>query len=227
MVEFEKLYNEIFAILSLKFFWRDYSDGYIKGESPDWFNPGASVGIEITQAIMQEDGEAQSVVNQYLGRKKEEIPEDILQRYSARAYFYNDRLWAIMPEAGKNEHITACEKALYRFEKKLERLNSNYTPYKTNALYLYLHDGSITDDDTADFINKAADIQKNCGRRFDTVFLNCVNALRVADMGSGSWETVHIPQDALAFMRSRTERLRHGTQWNDGADFSGKDSSIE
>ena len=59
------------------------------------------------------------------------------------------------------------------------------------------------------------------------MFLNCVNALRVADMGSGSWETVHIPQDALAFMRSRTERLRHGTQWNDGADFSGKDSSIE
>lgn len=226
MVEFEKLYNEIFAILSLEFFWRDYSGGYKKGESPDWYNPDASVGIEVTQAIMQEDGEAQSVVNQYLGRKKEEIPEDILQRYLGRAYFYNGRLWAIMPEAGKEENLTACEKALYRFEKKLERLNSNYTPYQTNALYLYLHESNITDEDTAGFIKKADDIQKDRTRKFDSVFLNCINALRVVDMKNGSWETVHIPQDALVFMRSRTEQLRHGMEWKDGTEFSAVEDSI-
>jgi len=219
MVEFEKLYNEIFAMLSLKYFWRDYSDGYKKGESPDWYNPKASVGIEITQAIMQEDGEAQSVVNQYLGKLKVEIPEDVQLRYSGRMYFYNDRLWAIMPEAGKAEKLTACEKALYRFGKKLERLNSNYTEFNTNALYLYLHESSVTDDETACFIKAADEIQKNCAKKFDTAFLNCVNALRVVDMKSGSYETVHIPQDALAFMRSMAEQLRHGMEWKDGADF--------
>ena len=147
MVEFEKLYNEIFAMLSLKYFWRDYSDGYKKGESPDWYNSDDSVGIEVTQAIMQEDGEAQSVVNQYLGRQKAEIPEDILRRYEGRTYFYNDRLWAIMPEAGKEENLTACEKALYRLGKKLERLNTNYTEFNTNALYLYLHESDIADEE--------------------------------------------------------------------------------
>ena len=220
MVEFEKLYNEIFAILSLKYFWRDYSDGYIKGESPDWYNPVDSVGIEVTQAIMQEDGEAQSVVNQYLGRRKAEIPEDILRRYEDRTYFYNDRLWAIMPEAGKEDNLTACEKALFRFDKKLERLNSNYTEFNTNALYLYLHESNITDEKVTGFIRSAEKKQKECARKFDTVFLNCVNALRVVDMKNGSWETVHIPQDALAFMRSRTEQLRHSMEWKDGTEFS-------
>ncbi|MBQ7091220.1 MAG: hypothetical protein IJN83_01025 [Clostridia bacterium] len=220
MVEFEKLYNEIFAILSLKYFWRDYSDGYKKGESPDWYNPDSSVGIEVTQAIMQEDGEAQSVVNQYLGRQKAEIPEEILQRYSGRTYFYNDRLWAIMPEEGRKENLTACEKALYRFGKKLERLNSNYTRFETNGLYLYLHESNITDDDMRCFIQNVNEAQQDSERRFDIAFLNCVNALRVVDMKNGSWETVYIPQDALAFMRSRTEKLRHGLEWKDGTEFS-------
>lgn len=226
MVEFEKLYNEIFAMLSLKYFWRDYSDSYKKGESPDWYNVGASVGIEVTQAIMQEDGEAQSIVNQYLGRKTEEIPEEILQRYSGRTYFYNDRLWAIMPEAGKEEKLTACEKALYRFGKKLERLNTNYTEFNTNALYLYLHESNIKDDEIKCFIRAAEEMQKGCIRKFDVVFLNCVNTLRVVDMGGGSWETVQVPTDALAFMRSMAERLRHSMEWKDGADFLLNDGAV-
>ena len=220
MVEFEKLYNEIFAILSLKYFWRDYSDGYIKGESPDWYNPETSVGIEITQAIMQEDGEAQSVVNQYLGRQKAEIPEDVLLRYSGRTYFYNDRLWAIMPEAGKEERLTACEKALYRFNKKLERLNSNYTRFDTNGLYLYLHESNITDEDMRCFIQKVKEAQQSSERRFDIAFLNCVNTLRVANLKENSWETVHVPSDALAFMRNSAEQLRHGVEWKDGVSFT-------
>ena len=227
MVEFEKLYNEIFAMLSLKYFWRDYSDGYKKGESPDWYNSDDSVGIEVTQAIMQEDGEAQSVVNQYLGRQKAEIPEDILRRYEGRTYFYNDRLWAIMPEAGKEENLTACEKALYRLGKKLERLNTNYTEFNTNALYLYLHESSIANEEVTRFIRSAEEKQKDCARKFDTVFLNCVNALRVVDMKNGRWETVHIPQDALVFMRSRTEQLRHGMEWQDGTEFSMMEDSTK
>ncbi len=220
MVEFEKLYNEIFAILSLKYFWRDYCDGYAKGESPDWYNEKASVGIEITQAIMQEDGEAQSVVNQYLGRLKSEIPEDILLRYAGRTYFYNDRLWAIMPEEGAEDKLTACEKAAYRFGKKLERLNSNYTGFDTNALYLYLHESDIGDAEIADFICRAEELQHSCGRKFDMVFLNCVNAMQVIDLHDGTWETVHIPADALAFMRTEAEQLRNSREWPNGTDFS-------
>lgn len=226
MVEFEKLYNEIFAILSLKYFWRDYSDGFVKGESPDWYNKTASVGIEITQAIMQEDGEAQSVVNQYLGKLREEIPGDVLSRYSGRTYFYNDRLWAILPEAGKEDTLTACEKALYRFNKKLERLNSNYTHFRLNALYLYLHESGQGDREIAELIGKMKEAQQHSERKFKTVFLNCVNALRVADLEDVTWETVHIPADALAFMRSRAELLRHGDSWKDGTDFSQRERSI-
>lgn len=227
MVEFEKLYNEIFAILSLKYFWRDYSDGFIKGESPDWYNETSSVGIEITQAIMQEDGEAQSVVNQYLGKLKSEIPEDILARYSGRTYFYNDRLWAIMPEAGREDTLTACEKALYRFKKKLERLNSNYTQFSFNALYLYLHESKNTDEETAELIRQMNQAQQAEQKRFDGVFLNCVNSLKVVNLEDMTWETVHIPADALAFMRSRAELLRHIDPWKNGTDFSGIESRID
>ena len=226
MVEFEKLYNEIFAMISLKYFWRGYSDGYVKGESPDWYSERASVGIEVTQAIMQEDGEAQSVVNQYLGKLRTDIPEGVLLRYSGRTYFYNERLWAIMPETGKETAVSTCKKALYRFAKKLERLNTNYRSYDINGIYMYLHD-VVDDEDVARFVRMANDMQKNSKRQYDIAFLNCVSSLKVVELASGRWETVHIPADALAYMRSKAEKMRHGAEWENGMVFSEMEAAWE
>jgi len=52
------------------------------------------------------------------------------------------------------------------------------------------------------------------------VFLNCVNAMQVIDLHDGTWETVHIPADALAFMRTEAEQLRNSREWPNGTDFS-------
>jgi len=219
MVEFEKLYNEIFAIVSLKYFWSGYADGFIKGESPDWFNAEAGVGVEISQALLQADGEAQSIVNQYLGKLKSQIPPEALSRYGERAYFYNGRLWAITPEGGPDCNAGFAEKALFRFCEKLEKLNCNYTLFGLNSIYLYLH-AMPTPSEAAAIASRMRELQAGRDARFDVVFLNGVNALHVARLATGAVETVPIPDDALAFLRGRAELLRHCSAWPNGASFT-------
>lgn len=219
MVEFEKLYNEIFAVVSLKYFWSGYADGFIKGESPDWFNVECGTGVEVSQALLQSDGEAQSIVNQYLGKLKSEIPPEALSRYGDRAYFYNGRLWAITPEGGPDCNAGYEEKALFRFADKLEKLNNNYTLFGVNTLYLYLH-AMPSGDEVAAISERMRALQSGRPARFDAVFLNGVNALHVLSLESGSVETVPIPDDALAFLRTRAELLRHCSPWQNGANFT-------
>lgn len=33
---YEKLLNEIYAVVSLKYLWREYRPSFVKSESPDW-----------------------------------------------------------------------------------------------------------------------------------------------------------------------------------------------
>lgn len=38
MVAYEKLLNEIYAAVSLKYLWKEYQPYFIKSESPDWID---------------------------------------------------------------------------------------------------------------------------------------------------------------------------------------------
>lgn len=212
---FEKLYNEIYAVVSLKYFWHGYRDGFIKSESPDWVNKIMGFGMEVSQALLQYDGEAQKIVDLYLGRKREEIPATAFEKFGDRMYFYNGRFWALSPEE-ENSSESYIVKAAFRFDKKLEKLCSNYNRYPMNGLYLFLHTGSETAEGIEEIFFLMKKAQENARYAFHLVFLCTDTALYVLDFESVKIETVNIPQTAADYLKAETERLRNSRLWENG-----------
>ncbi len=84
---YEKLLNEIYAAVSLKYLWVDYKPSFVKSESPDWINETMDLGLEVSQALLPDDGQAESFIEQYLGRRKEELPAAACTRDGERLHF--------------------------------------------------------------------------------------------------------------------------------------------
>ena len=136
-VAYEKLLNEIYAAVSLKYLWKEYQPYFIKSESPDWINENMDFGLEVSQALLPDDGQEESFIEQYLGCRKDELPSQTFEKYGDRLNFYNGRFWAILPDPLVQQDYLS--KAKYRFDRKLEKLNTNYTHKRYNGLDLFLH----------------------------------------------------------------------------------------
>ena len=114
---YEKLLNEIYAAVSLKYLWKEYEPYFVKSESPDWINPNMDFGLEVSQALLPDDGQEESFIEKYLGCRKEELPSLAFDKYGERLNFYNGRFWAILPDNTVQQDYLS--KAKYRFDRKL------------------------------------------------------------------------------------------------------------
>lgn len=224
---YEKLLNEIYAVVSLKYLWREYKPTFIKSESPDWINENMNLGLEVSQALLPDDGQTKNFIEQYLGCLKEEIPSAALERYGERLNFYNGRFWAVLPD--DMEHQDYLFKAKYRFDKKLEKLNTSYQQKRHNGLYLYLHPGDERDIDVKQLFEYMGGQQKHKKQRFDWVFLNCRKVIYVCNYMDNTIEPIVLPQNAADFLNTESEYLRYCGNWEDGVslddalDLSGRD----
>lgn len=212
---YEKLLNEIYAAVSLKYLWSEYRPVFVKSESPDWVNETLDLGLEVSQALQPDDGQMESFIEKYLGCLKEELPASALERYGDRLHFYNGRFWAILP--GENSNQDCMSKAKYRFHKKLDKLNTNYVHYRQNGLYLFLHPGEKDVVDAEELFTYMKEQQALCGTRFDWIFLNCADVIYVCNYQADVLESIVLPQNAASFLNTETERLRHTGEWPDGA----------
>ena len=202
---YEKFFNEIYAITALKYFWRGYVKGFVKWESPDWYHEKAGIGIEVSQALLPKDGQEENFIETYLGKHRAEIPEEAALRYKNRLYFYNDRLWALLDDGTSS--VPCEEKILVRFKSKLAKLNANYLPCETNALYLFAH--AEPNEKTVSRLRKQmAEIQRSEARRFDLIFLDCNSTLYILDFRQNETETIPITEKARLFLNEEAETLR-------------------
>lgn len=211
---YEKLLNEIYAAVSLKYLWSEYQPSFIKSESPDWINETMDLGLEVSQALMPEDGKTESFIEQYLGCLKEELPEMATEHYGDRLYFYNGRFWAVLPDQEIEQDYLA--KAKYRFDKKLEKLNTNYQNRSHNGLYLFLHPTDETNIDVEHLFSYMKEQQDTKNVQFDWVFLNCVKVIYVCDFVENVLEPIVLPQNAENFLNTESEYLRYLRDWKDG-----------
>ena len=83
---YEKLLNEIYAAVSLKYLWKEYEPYFVKSESPDWINPNMDFGLEVSQALLPDDGQEESFIEKYLGCRKEELPSLAFDKYGERIF---------------------------------------------------------------------------------------------------------------------------------------------
>ena len=211
---YEKLLNEIYAAISLKYLWPEYKPFFIKSESPDWINENMDFGLEVSQALRPEDGQEEDFIEKFLGCRKEELPEDAVKRYGNRLHFYNERFWAVLPEYGsKQDNIS---KAKYRFEKKLEKLNTNYEQRSKNGLYLFLHPNENEYIDVRELFEYMKKVQNEKKVRFDFVFLNSEKEIVVCDFKKDAVNPIIIPKNARTFLNKEAESLRQSREWEDG-----------
>lgn len=211
---YEKLLNEIYAALSLKYLWSEYQPCFIKNESPDWINHRMDFGLEVSQALLPEDGQEESFIEQYLGCLKEELPTQAFERYGERLHFYNGRFWAVLPDSSVEQDYIS--KAKYRFDRKLEKLNSNYQHKKYNGLYLFLHPTEENDIDAGQLFEYMRYRQQGQKHRFDWVFLNCVKTIYVCNYIKNAIELIVLPQNAENFLNAEAEYLRYCGDWENG-----------
>ena len=208
---YEKLLNEIYAAVSLEYLWPEYRPFFVKSESPDWINEAMDLGLEVSQALLPDDGQAASFIERYLGCLREELPDSAFEKYGPRLHFYNDRFWAIVPEEGKEQDY--FYKARYRFDRKLEKLNTNYRRCRRNGLYLFLHPSGETDVDADrlfQYMKERQGREKIC---FDWVFLNCIEVIFICDFRRNRLDEIPLPENAEAFLSAEAERLRHDRLW--------------
>lgn len=211
---YEKLLNEIYAVVSLKYLWREYQPSFVKSESPDWINETMNMGLEVSQALLPDDGQTKNFIEQYLGCLKEELPPAALERYGERLNFYNGRFWAVLPD--DIEHQDYLYKAKYRFDKKLEKLNTSYQQMRHNGLYLYLHPCDESDIDAEYLFEYMGEQQRQKKQRFDWVFLNCRKVIHVCNYMENTIEQIVLPQNAADFLNTESEYLRYCGNWEDG-----------
>ncbi len=211
---YEKLLNEIYAAVSLKYLWAEYKPAFIKSESPDWINENMDLGLEVSQALLPDDGQTESFIEQYLGCLREELPQAAIERYGERLHFYNGRFWAVLPD--DSLHQNYLSKAKYRFERKLEKLNTNYQHRRYNGLYLFLHPTDENDIDAGQLFEYMRHRQEKQAARFDWVFLNCVKVIYVCDYRKNTVEPIVLPRNAENFLYTTAEYLRNCGEWEDG-----------
>lgn len=211
---YEKLLNEIYAAVSLKYLWKEYKPFFVKSESPDWINENMDLGLEVSQALIPVDGQEESFIEKYLGCPRDELPPEAVAKYGDRLNFYNGRFWAILPD--RNVKQDYLSKAKYRFDRKLEKLNTNYTHKKYNALYLYLHPTDESDIDAGALYEYMRFTQKPMKKHFDWVFLNCVSTIYVCDYRDNTIEPIVLPKNAENFLNTEAEYLRYCRDWQDG-----------
>ena len=213
-VAYEKLLNEIYAVVSLKYLWKEYRPYFIKSESPDWINETMDLGLEVSQALLPGDGQEESFIEQYLGCPKEELPPQAFEKYGDRLNFYNGRFWAILPDSMVQQDYLS--KAKYRFDRKLEKLNTNYAHKHYNGLYLFLHPADENDIDAGALFEYMRFTQEKKEKRFDWVFLNCVKTIYVCNYGANTIEPIVLPKNAENFLNTEAESLRYCRDWVDG-----------
>lgn len=211
---YEKLLNEIYAVVSLKYLWREYQPSFVKSESPDWINETMNLGLEVSQALLPDDGQTKNFIDQYLGCRKEELPSAALERYGERLNCYNGRFWAVLPD--DIAHQDYLYKAVYRFDKKLEKLNTSYQQKRYNGLYLFLHPMDESAIDVERLFESMGQHQSHCAQHFDWVFLNCVKVIYVCNYTTNSIEPIVLPPNAETFLSTEAEYLRYCGEWEDG-----------
>ena len=162
-VLYDKYYYECFALLTLKYFWSGYEDGFENLDKPDLQNEKADIGIEVVQALSEEEGLYRSMLSKGYGT--EETWEE-----EAAFEFQGD-------EYDNSKHIREIYK---RFGEKLHKLNKQedgYKPFSMNGIYIYAENSKIEKKDILEMQPRFEQIQSRYMKGFDIIFINAIDKM--------------------------------------------------
>ena len=220
MSAFDKLEFELFAILALIEMFPPFVTDPVKGESPDWQDEKAGIGIEVSRAITPHIGYTYSIANMFLGKRRSEIPSKILQTFRGSISFdKRNRLYMISASKGLFDGDRHIRLALERAKEKLKMLSeSHFRRFETNCLFLYLT-MSLLGDDSQVFLSEYIKLAKQFPLRFDHVFLMALDSIEEIDIQKEQVTEHPLPDGMLAQLNQKTHELRKANDWKNGTRF--------
>lgn len=140
-----RIESELLAMITLKEYWPLYQEGFVKSERPDWINRSAGVGVEVTNAMEESDGQLISAFQKFSGVQKVEIPATVSERF-LNHFFYDreGRLYGYTLIPGVFDSIqTSADGAsliIESVQKKSSKMNDSVVPYHhmpCNTLFVF------------------------------------------------------------------------------------------
>lgn len=218
---YDKIYTEIYAVLSLELISPGYADGFIKSESPDWQNTIKNIGLEVARAESKHNGYTNNLVNAYLGKNRNDIPQKIIDDFQGDLSFSDNGKLSIISDSkglvdGKR-HITF---ALDETTNKLNLLNKpHFHVFRENGLYLFLTN-EICGSDLNLFLEGLNDLLRKYRIRFDIIYLcDNVSLYKIVVKEAAVHKHLFINSE-LKDLKTSAKVLRHANDWEDGACFT-------
>ena len=167
-----KDYMEWYALLSLIYSYDTALTLLEKGEEPDWQSAKLDLGLEVTEALLPEDGRKRAVINQYFGKglDGQYIKEQIEHKYPE----YSHQMSVIGKTACFSESYDMMPKVRQvglAISMKTRKLNQNYTRFANNWLYVFAP-SLFTQDDIQAVCQICQGNNQAYAIQFDKVFLN-------------------------------------------------------
>lgn len=156
----------------------------VKSESPDWHNSKLSIGLEVVNAMSEQDGQKNVILNEFFGKKldAEVIIKKVNRKYPKwKNTIKNHDGIAYVEETYSFAYIDKIKLIESALNKKTKLLNTNYTIFKNNWLFIFSNKYIISELDIQLLMNRYienVDVEKVS---FNRVFVLSYDKLFVID----------------------------------------------
>lgn len=204
VVQVTKDYMEWYALLSLIYSYDTALTLLEKGEEPDWQSAKLDLGLEVTEALLSEDGRKRAVINQYFGKELDGqyIKEQIEHKYPE----YSHQMSVIGKIACFSESYDMMPKVRQvglAISMKTRKLNQNYTRFANNWLYVFAP-SLFTQDDIHAVCQICQENNQAYAIQFDKVFFNVNDKVFVVSI-TGTVEQILDLEDFLARLKKEAQ----------------------
>lgn len=217
--KYDKLYNEIYALLTMELLYTDFSHNFFKGESPDWQNRFDGIGFEVARAENSHLGYTANLINTYIGKHRDEIPEKVINNFCGSLSFKNEHLNSVSDSLGLVDGTRHIDFAIDKLKNKTRLLNQqHFTVFVRNYLFLYMTN-TVLEQDIELFFIKSAQVCNNYSKRFDEVMLFDNTFIHVIKPLERKSITVEIPDRNMSIWKRQARELHDLSSWDKGTPF--------
>ena len=213
-IKYDTIYDELYAIELLKGSFLSNVEKFTKSESPDWVSGDGRIGVEVTRVQFKEEGKLNALWNKNVGKERKDIKRNELDALKRNSFFLENRLrgYGIIQDVP-----TLKNKAVATYLRKEEKLNSNFTIFQSNRLFLFIS-CAFDDKDISEIARLILERRKQDNVKFDIIYiLNddqfYVIELRDFDIGMGK---LLLKSENMKELKSIAGARRNEHEWKNG-----------
>lgn len=195
---------EHYARLSLIYCYDEKLSLLQDGEEPDWQSTELDIGMEVTEALEPNEGRKRSVINQYFGRglSGQYIKEQFRKKYPE----YDSQLKVVDNVAcfsDNGDMKLKIQQVCSAIVKKSQKLNSRYTRFGQNWLYIFVPD-LFVEFDLPEILRTYREIAAQNSIMFDKVFLNACQIIFVLNPNGLEYK-IPVSDDCLKQLKEESQ----------------------